>query len=220
MRMFFVNQLVIAVFVVMSVFTSCDNEKPQRFTVSFESDGGSVVDDQTVEDGKKATKPADPTLEGHIFEGWYKELALTNLWNFDHDIVNANMTLYAKWVPQMKIRITDIPPEYNGMFGTTFLLVDVDEPVYTRRQVAYSSPTELITNNAVITKLFNSESALENPPHTKKGVYTVIFGIFEEAYGFQILWSETNPINITEEITTISFNDLINIDIRTRSTTD
>ena len=121
--------------------------------------------------------------------------------------------------PQLKIRITDIPAEYNGMFGSTFLLVDVNEPVYTRRQHAYSL-NELITDGAVTTKLLNSESTLENPPHTKKGVYTVIFGIFEEAYGFQILWSETKPIDITKETTTISFNDLINIDIRTNPSTD
>ena len=50
--------------------------------------------------------------------------------------------------PQLKIRITDIPAEYNGMFGSTFLLVDVDEPVYIARQHAYST-SELITNSTV-----------------------------------------------------------------------
>ena len=120
--------------------------------------------------------------------------------------------------PQLKIRITDIPTEYNGMFGTTFLLVE--DSVYIARQHAYST-TELITNGAVTTGLINCESVLENPPHTKKGEYTVIFGIFQEKFGFQLLWSESDgKINLTKETTTISFNNLKNVDIRTPPTTD
>ena len=120
--------------------------------------------------------------------------------------------------PQLKIRVTDIPVEYNGMFGATFLLVDVNDPVLTRQQHAYSM-NELIINCTVTTALFNGESVLDNPPHTQKGTYTVIFGIFQEG-GFQLLWSESSPINLTKEITTISFNDLKNVDIKTPPTTD
>ena len=114
--------------------------------------------------------------------------------------------------PQLKVRITDIPAEYNGTFGSTALLVDVNEPVYSRRQHAYST-NELITNGTVTTALINCESVLENPPHTQKGEYTVIFGIFQEG-GFQLLWSESSPIKLIKEITTISFSDLKNVDIR------
>lgn len=71
-------------------------ELPQ-YTVSFESNGGSTVEPQTVYQGETATIPSAPTKSGHVFEGWYKEAALTNIWVFETDTVTANITLYAKW---------------------------------------------------------------------------------------------------------------------------
>ena len=40
-------------------------------TVTFDSDGGSDVPQQTVTKGEKATKPTEPTKDGYIFAGWY-----------------------------------------------------------------------------------------------------------------------------------------------------
>ena len=67
------------------------------FTVTFDSQGGSAVASQTIERGGKVTKPADPAREKFTFGGWFKEAACTNAWNFDTDVVNGNITLYAKW---------------------------------------------------------------------------------------------------------------------------
>jgi len=81
------------------VVSSCDdgNDEPKSFTVSFETDGGTSVADQTVTSGSKVTKPADPTKPGHSLVAWYKETGFTTEWNFDSDVVNADITLYAKW---------------------------------------------------------------------------------------------------------------------------
>lgn len=69
-----------------------------RFTVTFNSNGGSAVTAQTVEQGGKATEPSPaPTKASKTFGGWYKEAALTNAWNFSTDTVSADITLYAKW---------------------------------------------------------------------------------------------------------------------------
>ena len=35
--------------------------------------------------------------EGMHLEGWYKDINLTERWDFDTDKVTGNMTLYAKW---------------------------------------------------------------------------------------------------------------------------
>jgi len=67
------------------------------YTVTFDSQGGSAVASQTVEEGFKAEKTADPVLSGSVFGGWYKDEALTAPWDFSADIVTSNMTLYAKW---------------------------------------------------------------------------------------------------------------------------
>jgi uncharacterized repeat protein (TIGR02543 family) len=69
-----------------------------RYTVTFSSRGGSSISAQQVEEGGKASQPTPPTLEGYTFAGWYKESTLTNAWSFANDVVNANITLYAKWI--------------------------------------------------------------------------------------------------------------------------
>jgi len=69
----------------------------QEYTVTFNSNGGSAVGSQTILAGHKVTRPTDPTKASHNFLGWYKESTLTNLWDFNTDVVTSNTTLYAKW---------------------------------------------------------------------------------------------------------------------------
>ena len=66
------------------------------FTVTFETNGGTAVAAQTVTDGSKAVKPADPTKDGFTFDGWYQDATLTVAFSFD-TAITANTTLYAKW---------------------------------------------------------------------------------------------------------------------------
>ena len=69
-----------------------------RYTVSFETFGlADAPEQQSVAEGSTFTAPADPTAAGYTFEGWYKEAACTNVWNFSTDTVTADTTLYAKW---------------------------------------------------------------------------------------------------------------------------
>jgi uncharacterized repeat protein (TIGR02543 family) len=53
---------------------------------------------QVVKDGTLA-EPVAPIKTGNIFEGWYREAALTNKIIFPYDVsgVMGNFTLYAKW---------------------------------------------------------------------------------------------------------------------------
>lgn len=71
----------------------------KTYTVAFDSNGGSAVDSQPIVNGGKVTKPADPTRADYTFDGWYKNEALTEAWDFDNDTVSANNVLYAKWTP-------------------------------------------------------------------------------------------------------------------------
>ncbi len=66
--------------------------------VSFETNGGTAIADQTVQFGEKLTRPKDPEKEGYELEGWYKDIHLTEEWNFEEDTVEENIKLYAKWV--------------------------------------------------------------------------------------------------------------------------
>ena len=63
-------------------------------TVTFNSDGGSTVDEQKVLRGHKATAPTDPTRAGYSFEGWYKG---DTEFDFANTPVTEDITLTAKW---------------------------------------------------------------------------------------------------------------------------
>jgi hypothetical protein len=66
--------------------------------ILFESNGGSVVAPLVGVKGEVAVKPSDPVKEGGTFGGWYKEVGLTNAWNWLSDVFpSTNRTLYAKW---------------------------------------------------------------------------------------------------------------------------
>ena len=66
-----------------------------KYTVTFDSDGGSEVKSQEVSDGKKATEPDAPTKTGYTFGGWFVK---TTEWNFLAYTVTENVTLKAKWI--------------------------------------------------------------------------------------------------------------------------
>ena len=68
----------------------------QQRTVTFEVNGGSAVEAQTVAWGGTLVKPADPTRDGFTFAGWYTDAALTQAYDFNAT-VTGDLTLYAKW---------------------------------------------------------------------------------------------------------------------------
>ena len=63
-------------------------------TVTFNSNNGSPVDPQEVLHGEKASKPADPTRPGYIFNGWtYQDQP----WVFYGYVITEGITLDANW---------------------------------------------------------------------------------------------------------------------------
>lgn len=78
--------------------SSCGDpaDEPEIYTVTFNSNGGSAVDSVTVEEGNTISEPIDPTKAGYVFDGWYEDANLTIAFDFS-EIIDANMTLHAKW---------------------------------------------------------------------------------------------------------------------------
>ena len=77
-------------------FTAKWTAIPATYTVTFDSQGGSAVNDQTVTEGQTITEPAAPTRDGYTFAGWFTESSGGSQWNFS-TAVTKNMTLYAQW---------------------------------------------------------------------------------------------------------------------------
>ena len=65
----------------------------KKYTVSFNSNGGSTVLAQTIVEGKKVTKPANPTKSGYTFVEWQLD---GRAFDFNTSITK-NITLTAKW---------------------------------------------------------------------------------------------------------------------------
>lgn len=83
-------------------------------TVSFESNGGTEVPEQFVQYGETIDKPENPVREGYVFTGWFKDIGRTQPWDFDVDVVEGNMTLYAGWEKQV------MEPTATGSDDATF----------------------------------------------------------------------------------------------------
>ena len=106
------------------------------YTVTFDSAGGSDVTPQTIEEGGKVTKPADPVKEGFDFVGWtYTEKE----WNFDNT-VNGDMTLVAVWKQQQVVPTTyTVSFDANGGTGTMADVTDISGE-YTLPDNGFTAP--------------------------------------------------------------------------------
>lgn len=72
------------------------NVAPATFTVTFETNGGTAVAAQEVASGGTATEPTAPTKADNVFDGWYSDFGLTQVYDFATP-VTSNITIYAKW---------------------------------------------------------------------------------------------------------------------------
>lgn len=73
--------------------------QPSGYTVTFMVEGQQYGNQQTVQRGRRVTKPADPTFEteGYVFTGWFTTETFDEgtAWNFNTGIVTSDLTLYA-----------------------------------------------------------------------------------------------------------------------------
>ena len=87
--------------------------KPEetKYTVKFDSNGGSTVSNKTVVSGNKVSKPTDPTRNGYEFLGWYLN---GSKYNFSTKITK-NITLVAKWE---KVESKPVETKYTVKFDS------------------------------------------------------------------------------------------------------
>ena len=67
-----------------------------RYTVTFETNGGSRIEKQSVTKDTLLSEPSAPTKEGYVFAGWYTDKELKEKFDFSQT-VTKNLTLYAAW---------------------------------------------------------------------------------------------------------------------------
>ncbi len=93
-----------------------------KYTITFDSKGGSTVGSIEVQKDSKATAPTAPTKAAdttntYTFAGWYKDSACTQAFDFANETITGDITLYAKWTatPIVKYSVTF---ELNGGTGS------------------------------------------------------------------------------------------------------
>lgn len=78
--------------------TSLQVIRPEKFEVTFNMhDHGDAVDPQSVVEGGKVTKPADPTASGWDFGGWFTDDTYGTTWDFENMTISAATEIHALW---------------------------------------------------------------------------------------------------------------------------
>ena len=77
--------------------------------VSFNTDGGSEVATQYFVEGESyvVNPPVEPTKNGYVFSGWYKDNTYTSLFNFNIPVLE-NTIIYARFVPDGNPTMTSL----------------------------------------------------------------------------------------------------------------
>ncbi|MBQ3016212.1 MAG: InlB B-repeat-containing protein [Clostridia bacterium] len=89
---------------------------PKKYTVSFNTLGGSAVESQSISHGELAVMPATPTKAGYTFEGWYSDSKYENSFDFYLNTITEAKTLYAKWVEFNPTVTVKSNVEYEGVY--------------------------------------------------------------------------------------------------------
>lgn len=69
----------------------------KKYTLTYDTNGGSIIAAQNYPVGSIITKPADPVKEGYDFNGWYSDETLLQEFIFDK-MPEKDITIYAKWI--------------------------------------------------------------------------------------------------------------------------
>ena len=85
---------------------SSSSHHSTRYTLHYESNGGTAYKDERYSSGTKVTLDKTPTRESYTFNGWYADKALTQ--KITSVTMNSDKTVYAGW------EATGVPDKLNG----------------------------------------------------------------------------------------------------------
>lgn len=92
----------------------------ETYTVSFNTAGGSKLENIAIKEGEILKTPDDPTKNGFIFSGWYE---FDKPFTFNKEVTN-DIILTAKWEP---ITIKTYTLEFDSLNGEIILPIKISE---------------------------------------------------------------------------------------------
>lgn len=111
----------------------------QGYTLSFETNGGEVIEQMQFKAGKSVTPPT-PQKEYFTFDGWYSDQQLTQPFEQFDKMPEGDVTVYAKWIASKSGKIKFVVnggsevEAITGVVGQT--VPQVDEPTKAGYQFA------------------------------------------------------------------------------------
>jgi len=147
----------------------------QKWTVSFDPNGGSTVSDVEVMDGNAIAAEPKPTRTGYTFLGWYLD---DKLFDFDTTITK-NMTLTAKW-------------EKQSTQDSGNEVVKPEKPVTVTYTVSFDSNSGSTVKSQTVTK----NSTVKEPTEPTRDGYTFL-GWYNGTRKFDFSTKITSNITLT-----------------------
>ena len=125
--------------------TTTTTTEAKKYTVKFDSNGGSKVSSKEVTSGSKVSKPSNPTRTGYKFGGW----TLNNKAYDFNSKVTSNITLVAKWTAKTyTVKVSSVD-EYSP---ARILSVYEDGSKISFKQINYTDGTMLCSSNGNVNK--------------------------------------------------------------------
>jgi chitinase len=180
-----------------------------QYTVTFETDGGSVIDGITVDYDAPISIPTQPTKEGYIFDGWYISDAFTEEYVFS-TMPAENLTLFAKWV---EVDWSEIETYISGLF-TTSIEEDITLPeTYNDYSIIWeSSDVETLSNSGEYTRQYMA-STIQLTATITFGIHTYTYVQDVEVKGYKSLAAPITSSYIYTGYNTVSDSFFQTLDI-------
>ena len=169
-----------------------------RYTVKFDTDGGSKIANKTVTRNSKVAEPTVPEKEGYTFIGWFIDEEFTTAYDFESKITK-NITLYAKWekVDEQESEDSDVhncpSKSFDDLDVNAWYHEDADyvieNGIFKGIGETTFAPNDKLTRAMLVTVLYR----MENEPATNRSIpfSDVDMGAY---YANAISWAKQNGI--------------------------
>lgn len=163
-------------------------------TVTFHTNGGSVVKAQSIVQGTKLSKPAEPTKKDYVFTGWYTDAACTKSYDFNQ-AVNTNVTLYAGW----KVRDLKLNEKITSG-GATYQVVDSSS-----KSVQYYSPSKKSATTVTVPATVSFNGVKYKVTSVRKNAFKNCKKLKKVTIGKNVTTIGSNAFYGCKKLTTVTF---------------
>ncbi len=160
--------------------------KMNSYKITFNSNGGSIVNEVTTDYGSTIPAPDEPTREGFTFLGWNKDESLTTPWDFATEKVQNDVTLYAKWLEKNQLIDLSISA---GKLNSNFSKSTLSYEATVVNEVENLTVTPFLSNDQNGTLMINNQTVksgeASEPIPLNIGKNTITLVVTENEYSTQ-----------------------------------